>query len=224
MAKISIIIPTVNEARTIGETLTALAPARERGHEVLLVDGGSTDGTAALAENGTDRVLSAPRGRARQMNRGAEVARGEVLWFLHADTRPTVEALDALERAVDDGAAWGHFRMRLSGGGLLLGLVGTLINLRTRLTGIASGDQGIFVRRELFDTVDGYADIALMEDIELSSRLGRYASPVLLGPPLVTSSRRWRQRGTWRTIFLMWRLRLSYYLGADPEELARRYY
>ena len=222
--RISVVIPALNEAPQIAATLEPLQPLRTQGHEVLVVDGGSSDGTPERALLLCDRVLSAPRGRARQMNAGAGAARGEVLWFLHADTRASAPAMDALLAALERAqTAWGRYDVRLSGAHPLLRLVETLMNLRSRWTGIATGDQGIFVRRRLFERVGGFPDIPLMEDIALSRRLKQEAAPVCLRERLVTSSRRWEQRGVARTILLMWRLRLAYWLGVSPERLAAQY-
>ncbi|WP_295589930.1 TIGR04283 family arsenosugar biosynthesis glycosyltransferase [uncultured Lamprocystis sp.] len=221
--RLSIIIPTLNEADHIGALLADLAPARAAGHALILVDGGSGDATPTLAASGVDRVLRAPRGRAAQMNAGAQAATGEVFWFLHADTRSPPGAAEALLAACRDGACWGRFDVRLSGRHPLLRLVEWTMNRRSRLTGIATGDQGIFVTRDAFARVGGFPDIPLMEDIALSKRLRRIARPACLRPLLLTSSRRWESRGVLRTILLMWRLRLAFALGADPARLARRY-
>lgn len=199
--------------------LEALAPLRRAGHEVILVDGGSTDGTAMLARPLCDKVLAAPRGRGLQMNAGARAAAGEALVFLHVDTAlppgADVLVLQALRHA-----AWGRFDVRIEGRHPLLGVVAWAMNLRSRLTGIATGDQAIFVRREAFP---GFPEIALMEDIAFSKAIKRAAAPACLRAKVRTSGRRWEARGLWRTILLMWRLRLAYALGADPRELARRY-
>lgn len=220
--RISVVIPALNEAGGIAATLRALQPLRVRGHEVLVVDGGSTDATAARAVGLCDRLLQAPRGRARQMNAGARAARGDVLWFLHADTRVPADAdallLEALARR-----AWGRFDVRLSGTQPLLRVVAALMNLRSRITGIATGDQGLFVRREAFERVGGFPDIPLMEDIALSRALGRHDRPACLRTRLVTSSRRWERHGVLRTVLLMWRLRFDYWRGVPPERLAARY-
>lgn len=221
---LSIVVPVLDEAEVIEPALAALAPLRARGHEVIVVDGGSTDGTPALARPLADRVLRAPRGRARQMNAGARAARGEVLLFLHADTRLP----DAADRLVLAGLArrghgWGRFDARLSGRHPLLRLTGWLFSLRSRLTGVATGDQAIFVRRDWFEAVGGYPDIPLMEDLALSRALKRRGRPLCLRQRVTTSSRRWERHGILRTILRMWRLRLAYYLGADPHELARLY-
>lgn len=221
---LSIIIPCLNEAECIADTLAALAPARSRGAEVIVVDGGSTDGTLDRAVPMADSVISAPRGRAAQMNTGAAQARGEILLFLHADSRPP-EATDGL---IIDGLkrarrSWGRFDVTIDGKHPLLRAVGSLMNLRSRLTGIATGDQGIFVTRTLFTAAGGFPDIPLMEDVELSRRMKRFGPPLCLKHRIVTSGRRWETRGVVRTIVLMWRLRLAYWLGADPHRLAVRY-
>ena len=220
---ISVVIPARNEAGNIAATLHPLQAMRGRGHEVIVVDGGSDDATVAQAQPLADRVLAGVPGRARQMNAGAQAARGEVLWFLHADTLAPPDADRLLLAALDSGAAWGRFDVRLSGRQPLLRVVERLMNLRSCLSGIATGDQGIFVRRAAFDTVGGFPDQPLMEDIALSARLKRVGRPVCLRPPLITSSRRWEERGILCTILLMWRLRLLYALGADPARLARLY-
>jgi rSAM/selenodomain-associated transferase 2 len=223
MSRLSVVIPALDEAAALPALLEDLRELRSAGTELILVDGGSRDGTPELAAARVDRLLRSPPGRARQMNVGAAQAGGDYLWFLHADTRLSPTCLAALQQALVDEPGWGRFDIRLSGAGPSLWLIGLMINLRSRLTGIASGDQGIFVRRELFESLGGYADIPLMEDLELCRRLRCVARPRCLRPPLSTSSRRWEQHGTWRTVWLMWRLRLAYYRGVSPEQLAGRY-
>lgn len=224
MKALSVIIPVLDEAALVTEALTALAPMRARGAEVIVVDGGSRDGTAALAGPLADLVITAPRGRASQMNAGAVAAGGDVLLFLHVDTRLPPEA-DRLvtEALAASGRPWGRFDVTIVGKNPILRLVAALMNWRSRLTGIATGDQAIFVRREAFTRVGGFPDIALMEDIALSSRLKRLGPPLALREKAATSGRRWESRGVMRTILLMWWLRLAYYFGADPHVLARRY-
>lgn len=221
--RLSVIIPTLDEAAAIGPLLASLQPLRAAGGEVLVVDGGSRDATAAVAAPLADRVLASSPGRARQMNAGAAVAVGEVLWFVHADTRLPEGSPERLVAALAGGAAWGRFDLRIDGRPRLLRVVAALSNLRSRLTGIATGDQAIFVRRELFAAVGGYPDLPLMEDLALCRALRRHGRPACLRPPVVTSGRRWERHGVLRTIALMWRLRLAYALGADPARLARRY-
>lgn len=222
--RLSIIIPCLNEAVVIKPLLQSLQGLRAQGHEVILVDGGSSDDTQALAGPLVDRLLASERGRARQMNAGARVATGDILWFLHADSALSEDAathlIDGLSQSP---AVWGRFDVRLSGSHPLFRLVAAMMNFRSRLTGICTGDQGIFVTREAFDRVGGYEEIPLMEDIALSHSLKRLSPPLCLRLPLVTSSRRWEQEGIVRTILLMWWLRLAYALGADPHCLARRY-
>lgn len=220
---LSIIIPTLNEAGAVVALLADLAPLRAAGSEVIMVDGGSTDGTLQLAAGRVDRVLAPSRGRALQMNAGARAASGDLLWFLHADTRVPPDAGDALCGAYAGGACWGRFDVRLSGRHPLLRLVEQGMNLRSRLTGIATGDQGIFVTRTAFERTGGFPPLALMEDIAMSVVLRRIGQPACLSLRLVTSSRRWEAGGVVRTILLMWRLRLAYALGADPGRLACRY-
>ena len=224
MKRISIIVPALNEATGIGGTLSVLAPLRAAGHEVIVVDGGSADGTAEAAAPLADRVVVSEPGRARQMNVGAAVACGEVLLFLHADTRLPEGAERLVVNEMERSARrWGRFDVRLSGLHPLLRVVERMMNLRSQLTAVATGDQAIFVERELFAQLHGFAEIPLMEDVEFSKRLRRTGRPLCIRRPLTTSSRRWEQRGVLRTILLMWRLRLAYFLGADPAGLARRY-
>ena len=221
---LSIVIPCLNEAQGIADTLTALAPLRQRGSEVIVVDGGSTDDTVACAEQHADLVVAAPRGRAAQMNAGAARARGSILLFLHADSVPPPEAdaliVDGLNRTRRN---WGRFDARIAGPHPMLRAVERLMNLRSRITGIATGDQGIFVTRSLFTAVGGYPEIALMEDLALTKQLKRFGAPLCLKHRITTSARRWERDGVLRTILLMWRLRLAYRLGADPGRLAVRY-
>lgn len=214
--RLSVVVPTLNEARGVRAALEALAPLRALGHEVIVVDGGSSDGTVELAAGLCDRLLTAARGRASQMNAGARVATGQMLLFLHADTRlPPGAAALVLNRPL-----WGRFDVEIEGRHPLLRLVAWAMNLRSRLTGIATGDQAIFVRRDAFP---GFPEIALMEDIALSKRLKRIGRPACLRERVTTSGRRWESRGVLRTIFLMWRLRFLYFVGVRPEALARKY-
>ncbi len=221
--KLSIIMPVLNEAADIAAALQTLAPFRARGVEVNVVDGGSNDGTIELARPLADRVIAGRRGRGVQMNAGAAVAQGDVFLFLHADTRLPDNAdhlvLDGLPRS---GRGWGHFDVRLDGGGLLASIA-VMMNLRSRLSGIATGDQAMFVTRAAFEAAGGFPPIALMEDVALSARLKRISRPLCLAARVTTSARRWQRHGVLRTILLMWKLRLAFYFGADPVRLARAY-
>lgn len=224
MKRLSIIIPTLNEAEGIVATLESLRELRRRGQEVIVVDGGSIDGTPALASGLADRVLAASAGRAAQMNAGAQAAAGDVLLFLHADTRlPDAADRLVLQGLAAGGAAWGRFDVRIASAHPLLRVVEAMMNLRSRLTRICTGDQGIFVRREAFDAVGGYPGQALMEDIAISARLRRLSAPLCLRERCLTSARRWETQGLLRTILLMWWLRLQYALGVAPARLARGY-
>jgi rSAM/selenodomain-associated transferase 2 len=192
--------------------------------EVIVADGGSTDRTDVLARPWADVVLTCPRGRAKQMNHGAARARGATLLFLHADTRLPADALRAIEAALTDAQVqWGRFDVQIDGKARLLKVIGESMNLRSRATGIATGDQALFVRREAFDRVGGFPDQPLMEDIEISKRLRKLAPPACLRQRVVTSGRRWERDGVWRTMVLMWWLRGLYWLGMPPERLVRMY-
>ena len=222
--RISIVVPALNEAGGIRATLAPLQPLRARGHEVVVVDGGSTDGTPAIAAPLADRVVVSPRGRAVQQNAGAAAATGDVLLFLHADTTlPEGADAEVLERLGRSGRGWGRFDVRLSGRHPLLRVVERMIGLRSRLSGVATGDQAIFVRRDWFARVGGFPELPLMEDVAITKALRRLGPPLCLREAVVTSSRRWEERGIVRTIVLMWRLRWAYFRGADTAELARRY-
>ncbi len=222
--KLSIIIPTLNEASQLRDMLEPLRALQARGHEVVVVDGGSSDDSVKIAREFADRVIDSARGRARQMNAGAAVASGDVMLFLHADTR-LPEPADTLIAAAlaNEKTSWGRFDVRLSGDRLLLRVVAALMNLRSRMSSIATGDQALFVHRALFVQLGGYPDIPLMEDIALCKLLKRVTRPANLSARVVTSSRRWEQRGIVRTILLMWRMRLAYALGASPHQLAQLY-
>ena len=225
VAPLSIVVPTLNEALGIRQILTALRPMRARGVEVIVVDGGSTDGTPDLAAPLADQVIAADRGRAAQMNAGAARASGAILLFLHADTRLPAGADRLIENALSPahGRHWGRFDVRIAGRPWLLRVVATGMNWRSRLTGIATGDQAIFVHRAVFERLGGFAAQPLMEDIELCARLRRIGPPACLRTPVITAGRRWESRGVWRTIFLMWRLRWRYWRGESPQSLAEAY-
>ena len=220
--KLSIILPVLDEADGIVEALTALAPLRARGAEVVVADGGSSDATVALAGPLADVVITSPRGRGRQMNAGAAASRGDVLLFLHADTRlpPNADVLirDGLART---GRAWGRFDVRIAGAHRLFPVIAAAMNLRSRVTGIATGDQAIFATRPAFGP--GFPDVPLMEDIAITKRLKRTGPPLCIAGPVVTSGRRWEKHGVMNTILLMWWLRFAYFLGASPARLARSY-
>ena len=224
MSKLSIVMPVLDEGEGIAATLDALADLRALGTEVIVVDGGSRDATIQRARPRADRVILAPRGRALQMNAGAEKASGNVLLFLHADTRLPADAdhvlLSELERS---GRVWSRFDVKIEGRSPLLIVVAWLMNIRSRLTGIATGDQAMFVRRAAFQAAGGFPAIPLMEDIELCKRLKRVSLPLCLRDCVVTSGRRWEEDGVINTMVLMWRLRLAYFFGADPKKLAQRY-
>jgi rSAM/selenodomain-associated transferase 2 len=217
--KLSIVVPMLNEAPRIARALEALAPLRARGHEVIVADGGSEDGSRELALPLADRVIAAPRGRARQMNAGAAAAKGDSLLFLHADTRLPANADQLILHSLKENL-WGRFDVTIEGRSALLPPIAFCMNWRSRLSGIATGDQAIFVRRESFR---GFPAIALMEDVAFSKAMKRQSPPACLRAKVATSGRRWEQNGVLRTMLLMWRLRLAYFFGAAPDELARRY-
>lgn len=223
--KLSIVVPTLDEAPRIRAALTQLAPLRAAGHEAIVVDGGSRDATGELASPLADRVLTAPRGRAIQMNVGASVAQGDALLFLHADGTLPKNAADAIGRSLDGRRRWGYFDVELEGASAELKLVAALMNLRTRASGICTGDQGMFIARDLFEAAGGFSPIALMEDVAMSKTLNTIAGrPASIPDRMRVSGRRWDERGAWRTILQMWALRYAFWRGTDPESLAVRYY
>lgn len=222
LRSISIVVPVLDEAGGLAAFLESLQGFRQRGHQVIVADGGSGDGSSGIARALADNVVVAARGRAIQMNAGAAAASGDALLFLHADTRLPAHAdrciLDALARA-----CWGRFDVRIEGRSRALPFIAAAMNLRSRLTGIATGDQAMFMRRDVFERLGGFAPIPLMEDIEMSRRLKRAGAPACLSARVTTSGRRWDDRGAIRTVLLMWGLRGAFWLGADPAGLARRY-
>lgn len=235
---LTIIVPTLNEAASIEQVLTSVrAIDRELslGLELIVVDGGSTDDTGTLAQPLADQVLDAPRGRARQMNAGAAAAAGDYLLFLHADTILTTAAAKELKDALANEPVWGRFDVRIEsciesrvennigGHAFIFGVISFMMNRRSRYTGIATGDQAMFVRRDMFEAMGGFVDQPLMEDIELSKQLCKQARPICLKGPVVTSGRRWETNGVWSTIVLMWCLRWRYWRGESAQELARAY-
>lgn len=219
---ISIIIPVLNEADHVAALLTDLR-VRDRTSEVIVVDGGSDDETVARAKSYDCQVIQSARGRAEQMNRGAEVSAGDILVFLHVDTQLPDDFYEALDRFWTSAHAWGRFDVRLDSDRPVLRMVALMMNIRSRLTGICTGDQAIFVKHSVFDQIGGFAPIPLMEDIEISKRLKSVSSPYCITSPVITSSRRWEKHGAIRTILLMWWLRLRYFMGDTPESLARQY-
>jgi rSAM/selenodomain-associated transferase 2 len=222
--QLSIIIPTLNEADYIQQTLHHLQSLRQRGHEVIVVDGGSQDDTPALASGLADKYIKSERGRARQMNTGADHASGDILLFLHADTHLPVNADELIfTSGKNHPYSWGRFSVRFNDRHWMFSVIAFFMNWRSRLTGIATGDQVIFVNRNLFTAAGAFPEQPLMEDIELSKRLHKRLRPVCLSAIAYTSSRRWRQRGIIRTVLQMWWIRLAYFCGADPEKLAAQY-
>ena len=220
---ISIVIPVLNEANGLPGLLARLGSLREMGHEIIVVDGGSDDASVEVARSLADQVVESGTGRALQMNQGAAVSQGDLLWFLHADSFPSDEVLSALQQ-LKLADQWGRFDVSLSGDSPWLRMVGWFMNRRSCLTGICTGDQGIFVTKRLFYRVGGFPEIALMEDVAISASLKRITSPLCMPQRLVTSSRRWEGRGVLTTILLMWSLRLRFFFGSDPERLKRIYY
>ncbi|NMG76361.1 TIGR04283 family arsenosugar biosynthesis glycosyltransferase [Aromatoleum diolicum] len=222
--QLSIIVPVLNEASGMLDLLDHLSPLARAGAEVLIVDGGSEDATVASAEAAGFAVLHSARGRARQMNTGAAHASGRALLFLHADTRLPEQAAMRIADALQDSAhVWGRFDVRIAGCATMLRVIACMMNWRSHWTGIATGDQAMFLSRAAFDAIGGFPDQPLMEDVELSRRLRTLSRPARIVDKVTTSGRRWETRGVWRTIFLMWRLRWAYWRGASAHELAEAY-
>lgn len=222
MKSLSIIIPVLNEAALIQHHLRELRRTVSDATEIIVVDGGSTDETLTLAHPLADQVITSSKGRAAQMNAGAAIAQGQCLLFLHIDTQLPVNVLKQLSKASE--SDWGFFAIRLSGQRWEFRLIEFMINARSRLSAVATGDQCIFIGRQLFAQCGGYKALPLMEDVEISKRLRRIQSPMVITNKAVTSSRRWEEHGIWRTVILMWRLRWAFFRGADPHTFAERYY
>jgi len=223
--KLSIIIPCLNEAEHITQTLLKLQELRNQGHEVILCDGGSRDKTLQLAKNLVDHILNTQAGRAKQMNAGSKLATGDILCFLHADTIIPADFANLITGTLSDSdRIWGRFDIRLSNTSLTYKVIAWFINKRSCISGVATGDQGIFIINNKFLKLNGYTDIPIMEDIELSKRLLKISRPICITKSfLITSSRRWEKNGIIKTVLLMWRLRLGYFLGASPTKLAKAY-
>jgi rSAM/selenodomain-associated transferase 2 len=221
--RLCIIVPVLDEADALAPWLASLQPLRRRGVRLVIVDGGSNDATMDVARAHADITFRAPRGRASQMNAGAAACRADVLLFLHADTRLPEGADVLVLDAVAQGRVWGRFDVRFNVRGAMLRVIARLMNLRSRITGITTGDQALFIRQDLFDVVGGFPEIPLMEDIAMSRELKRRGRPASLRAKVVTSARRWERNGIWKTIFLMWWLRAAYFFGADPARLAHIY-
>jgi len=220
MGRISVIIPVRNEATLIVSVLSALDGWRQLGHEIIVVDGESSDATVALAKPLCDQLLQTSAGRARQMNAGAKIARGDVFLFLHADTDLPNELEPELAMLSNSGDKfWGRCNVRLGADAFIYRIIEFLMNWRSRLTGIATGDQAMFVSRDLFDRSGGFPNIALMEDIALSNSLRQIAAPVCLSQTVRTSARRWQCNGVLRTILTMWCLRTAFFFGVSPQRL-----
>jgi rSAM/selenodomain-associated transferase 2 len=219
---LAIVVPVLNEAGSLPQLQSQLAPFHQRGVEIILVDGGSTDESVSIMLGSPFKLVISEKGRAKQMNAGAQASTAENLLFLHADTQlpDNAEMLVASSLLT---AHWGRFDVHISGFHLFLKIIAFMMNKRSRLTGIATGDQAIFMRRSSFELAMGFPEQRLMEDIEMSKKLKQQGRPVCLDEKVITSGRRWETGGVWRTTMLMWRLRFSYWMGADPESLAERY-
>jgi rSAM/selenodomain-associated transferase 2 len=220
--RISIVIPVLNEEKSIAETVAALMPLKP--HELIIVDGGSSDRTYEICNRLDVTVLSSPRGRGLQMNHGARQATGDVLLFLHADTRLPGSSIDDIRAALrNPQCVGGRFDVQLDGVHWMLGVIGAMISMRSRMSRVATGDQGIFVRRGIFAELGGYPDIPLMEDVAFSRALKRRGAVACLRSRVITSARRWEKQGIWRTILRMWLLKLLYLVGVSPVRLKRYY-
>lgn len=220
---LSIIVPTLNEEVHIKKTVLHLQYLRKKGHEIILVDGGSKDNTIEIGEELVDKIFISKPGRANQMNLGALNATGDVILFLHADTKLPEDVDSIIVDIANKGLVWGYFRLHLTGDRFIYRVIEYFINFRSKCSGIATGDQGLFITKDLFKLIEGYPDIPLMEDIAICRLLKSYSKPVQLKNYLVSSSRRWEEKGVFKTIVLMWKLRLQYWLGVAPDKLAKMY-
>ncbi|OUR90564.1 glycosyl transferase [Gammaproteobacteria bacterium 42_54_T18] len=220
----SLIIPVLNEGGNLENILRPLQPLRQRGWSIVVVDGGSVDDTFHKAKPFASKVITSPPGRAKQMNAGAAEASGEVLLFLHADTLLPIDFESEIQKFIESDLQWGRFDVILSGNQLMFNVIAWFINTRSRLTQVSTGDQALFFKRQFFEELKGYADVPLMEDVDICKRSRITSPPFFSHYKVITSSRRWEKNGTWKTIWLMWCLRYAYYKGVDPKELHRKYY
>lgn len=221
---VSIIIPVLNEEKTVYGLLQQLQNYRRQGHEVIVVDGGSIDKTVPISESLADKVIQSKSGRAIQMNSGATQARFDVLWFLHADTLIPDNAIERIQFYLsNEKYQWGRFNIKLSGSHVFFRVIEKMINIRSCLSSIATGDQGIFITKIFFEVEKGFSDLPLMEDVELCKRLKCISSPVCAKEVLTTSSRRWEKNGILSTVILMWRLRFLYWIGTSADKLSEQY-
>ncbi len=221
--KISIIIPALNEAETIETSLNRLQVYRQQGHEIVVVDGGSSDKTAEISQPLVDQFLLSEPGRAIQMNLGAKQASGNLLLFLHVDTIVSDSCFTELLNLELNKKIWGRFDVKLSNSKFIYKVIAFFMNLRSRITSIATGDQCIFITKKLFSSIKGYPEVALMEDIAISKKLRKYHKPICLKETVVTSARRWEKNGVLKTILLMWYLRLAYFFNVSPKKLNALY-
>lgn len=221
--KLSFIIPVLNESEQLEQLVPQVKKLLSTGVEVIVVDGGSQDGTLESIKEACCQIISSPSGRAKQMNAGAQIANGDVFVFLHADTRLPETAIKSITKSIQK-YSWGRFNVSLSGSHTLFRIIETMMNIRSCITGIATGDQCIFVKKDLFIEKGGYPDIPLMEDIAISKRLKGNSMPSCLKDKVITSSRRWESKGILTTIMMMWYLRLAYFMGVSPDKLYRSYY
>lgn len=225
MQYLSIIIPVFNESLTIKSTLINLIPLIKEGHELIIIDGGSDDDTVDICNHYTTNVFVSNKGRAAQMNCGAAKASNDMLVFLHADTiLPENSAYLITNSFCTSNKEWGHFKARLNGDKFILRIIEFFMNSRSCITGIVTGDQAIFIRKTLFDRINGFKNIPLMEDIEISKSLKKYSKPICIKSSVITSSRRWETNGYLKTIVLMWKLRLLYFFGVPANKLVKLYY
>jgi len=223
--KISIIIPVYNEAETIVGFLEKLQVFRQYGHEIVLVDGKSQDNSCSLAKPRVDRMVSSgARGRAKQMDLGTRMATGQVFLFLHADTQLPDLADEIILSSLASGFYWGRFDIQLSGANFLFRIIEKMMNWRSCLTSIATGDQAIYMTKMLYKDIGGFPQIELMEDVELCTRLRKWTKPHCLKHRVISSSRRWEKNGILRTILFMWSMRIQYFFGVSPYKLQKKYY
>ena len=223
-ALISIIIPTINEIENLSNLLDNIKKSKQVDNiEVVVVDGGSTDGTIEYADKYADLTISAQLGRASQLNAGAKVAQGKHFWFLHADSILDFNIFSQYLHVISS-SDWGRFDIKINNPKLIYLLISSLINFRSRLSKIATGDQGIFISKELFYQVGKFPQLDLMEDVALSAKLKKHSSPFCSKLKIKTSARKWQKEGVLKTILLMWKLRLLYFFGVNTKTLARLYY